>query len=212
MNPTRLIAALAVVLGCLAAPARATSVLPPTLDELVQDSAEVIRTHAVATRCEWRGTGEDRRIVTVVSFEVAETIVGKPRSTIELEFLGGEIGRERMFVLGQTAFAAGDEDILFVSRETSALTPLVRMMYGRYLVGTGAGGRALVARANGLPLVATGQIAAPMDDEETARETAAMLLHASPMTPDEFSDAVRASARRQGRTDVSPSSAERQSQ
>ncbi|MGH8017288.1 MAG: hypothetical protein ACREIA_03210 [Opitutaceae bacterium] len=91
---------------------RATTVIPPTFDELVERSALVIRTHVVDTRCEWRGEGENHHIVTVVSLAVDETIVGDAAGTIELEFFGGEIDGERQFVSGQTLFARGQEALI----------------------------------------------------------------------------------------------------
>ena len=203
MNPLHLATALAVVLSGWIVNARATTVIPPTLDELVERSDAVIRSHVTATRCEWRGDGENRRIVTVVTFEVDEAIVGEPAKTLELEFLGGEIDGERMIVAGQTRFAPGHEDILFVSRQTSAVSPLVRMMFGRYLVVDADGaGREVVARANGTPLLAADQISAPLGEAPTP-EVMAQILAADPYTPDRFADSIRECARRQGRTDVS---------
>ena len=45
-------------------------------EELVERSASVVRSRVSAVRCEWRGEGETRRIVTVVTFAIDETIVG----------------------------------------------------------------------------------------------------------------------------------------
>ncbi len=203
MNPLlfRVALTLATLLGC-SVRSTATTIIPPTLDELVERSDTVVRTHATATRCEWRGEGEERRIVTIVSFAVDETIVGATVPVIELEFLGGEIEGERMIVAGQTRFAPGHEDILFVSRERGAISPLVRMTYGRYLVAERDDGSRLMARADGTPLLALDQISAPLGRPPTG-EALAMALAADSFTPDEFADVIRESARRQGRTDVS---------
>lgn len=209
MNPLRLATAFAVALFGCALVAPCTTVIPPTLDELVERSGVIIRTHVTATRCEWRGEGEERRIVTVVSFAVDENVVGRADSAVELEFLGGELDGERFIVVGQTRFEPGQEDVLFVSRETHTLTPLVRMMYGRYLVAERADGRRLMARANGTPLIALDQIAAPLGQPPTG-EALAMVLQADGFTPEQFCDAIRESARQLGRTDVTKSSGERQ--
>ncbi len=204
MNPVRLALACAMAFTCLVRTSSATTVIPPTLDELVERAGSVVRTRALDTRCEWRGEGDERRIVTVVTFAVDETIVGPAQETVELEFLGGEIDGERMFVAGQTLFAPGHEDILFVSRQLNAVTPLVRMMFGRYLVAEHEDGRAFIARANGTPLLATDQVSAPINNPPEG-EVLAMVLAAGPMTPDAFADAIRESARQQGRSDVSAS-------
>lgn len=202
MNPLRLITAAAVAFLCCAHAARATTVIPPSLDELVEASASVVRTHVLDARCEWRGTGEERHIVTLVTFAVDESIVGTTEATMELEFLGGEIDGERFFVVGQPQFKPGHEDILFVSRESNVITPLVRMMYGRYLVDRRDDGRALVARIDGTPLLALDQVSAPLGTAPS-EEVMAMILAADPYTPDRFCDAVRDIARQQGRSDVS---------
>lgn len=202
MNPLLRASAFAVaLLASLCTKAGATTVIPPTLDELVERSATVIRTRVTATRCEWRGEGDERRMVTVVSVEVDETIVGPAVSTMELEFLGGEIGGERWVVAGQPRFAPGHEDILFVSRERGAITPLVRMMYGRYLVARADDGRAIVARANGAPLTSLAETATPLGHVPEADAIRAEALP-QPLGIVEFSAAIRESARRLGRTDI----------
>jgi hypothetical protein len=201
MNLLRILTATAALLVAWPQTSRATSVIPPTLDELVERSHAVVRARATATRCEWRGEGEDRHIVTIVALTVEETIVGTPQAALELEFLGGEIDDQRLIVTGQTRFLPGGEDILFVSRERSALTPLVRMMYGRYLVGRSDEGRRFVARDNGVPLASTDEIATTM----ASRPPGTMLAQIAAgrtLSPDEFADAVRESATRLGRTDV----------
>lgn len=191
---------LATLLGC-AVRSTATTIIPPTLDELVERSDTVVRTRAIATRCAWRGEGEERRIVTIVTFAVDETIVGAAAPTLELEFLGGELDGERMIVAGQTRFAPGHEDVLFVSRERGAISPLVRMTYGRYLVAERDDGSRLMARADGTPLLALDQVSAPLGRPPTG-EALAMALAADTYSPEEFAEAIRESARKQGRTDV----------
>lgn len=204
MNLLRVSTALAVVLLSCPVGIRATTVIPPTFDELVERADSVVRSRVTATRCEWRGEGEERRIVTVVTFAVDETIVGTAAPTAELEFLGGEIDGERMIVAGQTRFAAGHEDILFISRERGTITPLVRMMYGRFLVARRDDGSRLMARSDGTPLLALDQVSAPLGRPPTG-EALAMALAADTYSPEEFAEAVRESARRLGRTDVSVS-------
>jgi len=204
MNPLRMVAALAVAVTLYGA-ASATTVIPPSFDELVERSESVVRSRVSAMRCEWRGEGETRRIVTVVTFAIDETIVGTTAATVELEFLGGEIDGERMTIAGQTRFAVGQEDVLFVSRERGTITPLVRMMYGRYLVARRDDGARLMARADGTPLLALDQVSAPLGRPPTG-EALAMALAADTYSPEEFADAIRETARRHGRTDVTESS------
>ncbi|MBE2213351.1 MAG: hypothetical protein IAE82_05725 [Opitutaceae bacterium] len=202
MNLLRALAAMAAAVLLAPGLSRATSVIPPTLDELVERADAVVRARVTGTRCEWWGEGDERHIVTVVSLAVNETLVGAHRSTLQLEFLGGEIDGQRLIVTGQTRFLPGGEDILFVSRERSALTPLVRMMYGRYLVGRSDEGRRFVARDNGVPLASTDEIATELASRPPGT-VFAQIAAGRTVSPDDFADAVRASATRLGRTDVS---------
>ncbi len=196
--------ALVFLLGALLLPhagSRATTVIPPTFDELVERAAVVARTRVLDTRCEWRGEGDDRHIVTIVSLAIDEPIVGNARGTIELEFFGGEIDGERQFISGQTTFAPGDEDILFVSGQNNAITPLVRMMYGRYLVAATDDGRRFVARNNGMPLASMAEVSSPMDGHGAAKSFA-KLQDGALISPEAFAAAVRERASQAGRRDL----------
>lgn len=179
----------------------ATTVLPPTFDQLVASAESVVRGTVLDVRCEWRGSEDERRIVTIVTVDVLETVVGQKSPQLELQFLGGEINGERLVVEGQPAFALGDEDFLFVAGNGQRICPLVGMMYGRYLVASDASGKELIARNNGVPLASVQEVVEPMGESSSR-----IMLHRpdseSALTPAAFADAVRESARRQGRSDI----------
>ena len=187
--------------GVLAPALHATTVLPSSLEELVAQAELVVRATVTNTRCEWRGAGEDRRIVTVVTIRVRETLVGDAPPELALEFLGGEVDGQWMRVEGQPRFKVGDEDFLFVAGNGRNLCPLVGMMFGRYLVAQDDAGRQLVARENGVPLTDVEEIATPLDGGPVAH-VLARSQRGQAMTPADFSAVVRDVARRLGRTDV----------
>jgi len=198
----KLTRALILVAGLFAAiSADATSVVPPTFDQLVAESEQVFRGVVTATRCEWKGSGDQRRIVTVVTFDVRETVIGDLPPTIELEFLGGEIDGEGMLIAGQPKFEVGDEDILFVAGNHVSLCPLVGMMYGRYLVVRDSGTAAIVARNNGAPLTTVEEVADKMETASVAHALA-QFKSSGGISVASFCSAIRNRAAALGRSDV----------
>lgn len=199
MNIIRALPLIAALLASMSA--TATTVVPPTFDQLVVESEQVFRGVATGIRCEWKGTGDQRRIVTLVTFEVREVILGDLPATIELEFLGGEIDGEGMLVAGQPKFEVGDEDILFVAGNRVSLCPLVAMMYGRYLVVRESETQAFVARENGVPLTAVQDVSNEMVSGQAARVLAQLQVDGG-LSVAAFSSAIRERAEALGRRDV----------
>ena len=187
--------------GLVAPAVHATTVIPSSLEQLVARAELVVRATVTHTRCEWRGDGEDRHIVTVVTVSIHEALVGSAPAEIALEFLGGEIDGQWLRVEGQPHFTVGDDDFLFVAGNGRTFCPLVGMMFGRYLVAKDDAGRELVARENGVPLTDVKEIATPLNAGPVAHVLAAT-QRGQAMTPGDFSAAIRDVARRLGRTDV----------
>ncbi len=194
-------------LGLLANFASASVVRPPEFSALVRRAERVVRVETSAVRSEWRGDGPTRRIVTLVTFRVLEPIVGETSATIELEFLGGQVGDVSLRVPDQPQFHAGDRDILFVENNGRQLCPLVNMMYGRYpLVADPVdAARFLVMREDGEPLRSTAEIKAP-SPTSTARtaNSAAAPVTSSVLSAAEFAAEIRRMAVDLGRKDVQP--------
>jgi len=148
-------------------PAAAMSVATTNLDELVTRADTVVRSEVLSVRCEARGSGPTRHIVTLVRIHVERTLVGEPATELELEFLGGKVGGEGMIVHGQPVFTPGDRDILFIRGNTTSLCPLLNVNYGRYWIVPSADGKSeIIARASGEPLVSVAQIPAAAEAAE----------------------------------------------
>ena len=110
----------------------ATTVIPPTFDELV-DRAEIIfegRVTAIESR--WVVKDENRAIKTLVTFEVLEALKGEIDATYTLEVLGGTVGDVTLTVEGAPIFAMGDRNLLFVTNNGTQFVPLVGIMHGSY--------------------------------------------------------------------------------
>ena len=179
-------------------PALATTVEPPEFSALVARAGSVFRGEVTGLRSELVERGGDRAIFTYVTFRVTELIRGKPLPTeVTLEFLGGTVGDLTLEVAGMPRFERGAQEIVFVERAGPQICPLVAMAYGRYRVLRDAAGAEQVARDNGAPLMSTADVSLPL----TAPAIVALNARrnpagARPLTPADFSQAIRAEALR----------------
>ncbi len=96
------------------APARATVVVVPTLEELTHRSDVVI--HAVVREVVTI-KDEQKRLITVNSLEVVDGIAGaKIGDVVTVHQLGGRLGDEQAWIAGQHKFAVGEEIVFFGER------------------------------------------------------------------------------------------------
>ncbi|MEO8681016.1 MAG: hypothetical protein ABI665_18340 [Vicinamibacterales bacterium] len=173
-----------------AAGARATTVIPPTFDQLVAGARLIFVGEVVSQRAIWQPTPRGRSIVTIVTFRVDEVWKGSLGNQTQLEFLGGTIGEDRMEVVGMPEFTVGQRDVLFVSDEVRTISPLVGFMHGRLRIVHDPAGVDRVAAYDGRSLASTAQIGA-------ARSPS--LLSITPMRLSELESAVRARVTAAGR-------------
>ena len=125
------------LLSCvtLAVPvARATTVIPPTFDQLVTDAEIIFEGTVTAMRSEWAGQGSDRHIVTYVTFKIEDAIKGALGADYTIRMFGGTVDGQTMEVTDAPRFKAGDRDILFVEHNGTQFIPLVGIMHGRFHV------------------------------------------------------------------------------
>lgn len=174
-----------------ARPARATTVIAPDFDSLVNRADYVVRAVVKSVTCEYRATPQGRAIFTKVELQVLETITGTPPSPLVLELLGGTVDGVTMRVHGVPKFQVGDEDILFVQNNGRQFYPLVGIMNGKYPVKRDASGAAYVARSNGAPLYDTKEVKTDM--EAGAAHAQAQHANQAPLTPTAFADKIRQS-------------------
>lgn len=132
-----------------AASVRATTVVPPTFDQLVSDAELIFEGTVTDTRSEWTGQGRERVVVTYVTFKIDDAIKGAPGGSYAIRMLGGTVDGETFEVADAPRFKAGDRDILFVEHNGNQFVPLVGIMHGRFHVQTDAAGREIVAKDSG---------------------------------------------------------------
>ena len=114
--------------------AHATTVIPPTFDELVSQAQVIFQGTVTDVRSEWLGEGPQRRIVSYVTFSVDEAIKASPGASYTMRMLGGTVNGETMGVADAPVFKRGDRDILFVENNGTQFIPLVGIMHGRFRV------------------------------------------------------------------------------
>ncbi|HWN96348.1 MAG TPA: hypothetical protein VNT99_15060, partial [Methylomirabilota bacterium] len=137
---------------------KATSVLAPRFETLV-DRAELIFTgHVISQRTEWRNGNGQKSIVTLVSFAVQQVHKGRAAATVTLQFLGGTIGDVTLEVAEMPKFKAGERVVLFVEGNGVNASPIIGFFHGRFLLRKDRVGREAVWQYNGEPLAAVNEI------------------------------------------------------
>ena len=126
-----------VLLGALALclPAlQATTVIPPTFDELVTEADTIFEGTVTGLRSEWTGQGTERHIVTYVTFKIEDTLKGTLPAEYTIRMFGGTVDGHTIEVTDAPRFKVGDRDILFVTHNGTQFIPLVGIMHGRFHV------------------------------------------------------------------------------
>lgn len=125
----------------LAVPAtQATTVIPPTFDELVTRAEVIFEGTVTGMRSEWTGEGVNRHIVTYVTFKVEDALKGTTGAEYTMRMFGGTVGDKTIEVTDAPKFKIGDRDILFVEHNGTQFIPLVGIMHGRFHVQVDASG------------------------------------------------------------------------
>lgn len=129
------LAVVLIVLGfVVAGRLQATSVEPPSFEDLVEQAETIFEGQVTKVESKWSGGPEDPIIETFYTFNVLETLKGPPSAVYTLQVLGGTIGDETLEVEGAPKFAVGETSLLFVTQNGSQFVPLVGIMYGHYQI------------------------------------------------------------------------------
>jgi hypothetical protein len=129
--------------------AQATTVIPPTFDELVDQAEVIFQGEVTAVKSQWVGEGAQRNIVSYVTFKIEDSLKGNPGQSYTIRMLGGTVGDESMGVTDAPKFEVGDRDVLFVQNNGSQFIPLVGIMHGRFHVQRDQAGRESVSTNEG---------------------------------------------------------------
>jgi hypothetical protein len=138
---------------------RATTVDPPDFASLVSEAEVIFRGQVTGIRSEWTGAGENRRIVSYVTFDVLKTLKGNPSTPFVLQMLGGTVGDETFEVVGAPKFSVGDKSLLFVEKNGEQFVPLVGIMHGHFRVAKDpSSGDEILLKHDGRPLTGIDEI------------------------------------------------------
>ena len=138
---------------CSLGSAGATTVIPPTFDELVTKAEMIFEGTVTGLRSEWTGEGANRHIVTYVTFKIEDAIKGAGGPEYTIRMMGGTVDGQTMEVTDAPRFKVGDRDILFVEHNGSQFIPLVGIMHGRFHVQVDENGTSeRIAKDSGAPL------------------------------------------------------------
>ena len=160
----------------------ATTVIPPTFEQLVQQAELIFQGTVTDVRSVWEGEGAQRHINTYVTFQIGENMKGNAGSSYTIRILGGSVGDETMEVTDTPKFKMGDRDILFVEHNNDQFVPLVGINNGRFHVQRdGQTGRDIVVNGEGEPV---------RDVTKFGREEESVSA-AEAISPDQFKSAIQ---------------------
>jgi hypothetical protein len=173
-----------IVIGFAVTRTPATTVIPPTFEQLVQQAELIFQGTVTASRSVWEGEGGDRHIETYVTFQIEDNVKGQAGNSYTIRMLGGTVGDETMEVTDTPKFQVGDRDILFVEHNNDQFVPLVGISHGRFHVQRDEQtGRDIVTNGDGEPVRDLTQLGR---DEKAA--TAADVTEA--ISPDDLKAAI----------------------
>lgn len=161
---------------------RATTVIPPTFDELVARAEVIFQGSVTDVRSQWTGEGAQRHIVTYVTFKVHEAIKGAPGASYTMRMLGGTVDGQTMEVSDSPKFKIGDRDFLFIEHNGTQFIPLVGIMHGRFRIAREQSGQEIVAENSGEPVT---------DITQLAKEKRAQTSEKKALSPLQFKAAIQ---------------------
>jgi hypothetical protein len=141
------------LLGISFSCATATTVIPPTFDQLVNQAELIFQGTVTDVRSVWEGEGAQRHIDSYITFQIEENVKGATGASYTIRMLGGTVGDETMEVTDTPKFKRGDREILFVEHNNDQFVPLVGINNGRFHVQSDEQtGRDFVVNGEGAPV------------------------------------------------------------
>jgi hypothetical protein len=176
------------LIGLAFAGITATTVIPPTFDQLVKQAELIFQGTVTDARSVWEGEGGQRHIETYVTFKVDDNVKGDAGNSYTIRMLGGTVGDQTMEVSDAPKFNIGDRDILFVEHNYGQFVPLVGIDHGRFHIQyDDATGRDIVVNSEGEPV---------KDLTKLGREEQS--VSGAAMSPEQVKSAVKNQLKAQG--------------
>jgi hypothetical protein len=143
------------VLGLGTGLAPGTTLEKLSLEQMAQQSTEIVRGRMVSSAAEQR----NGIIFTRTRFQVLERWKGQTAATVDISVPGGTLGKLHQTFAGSPALAPGSEYVLFLWTGKSGVTQVIGLSQGVFDLQVDTKGQAQVARAasSATMLSATGQ-------------------------------------------------------
>jgi len=173
--------------------ANATTVIPPTFEEMTDRADFVFVGKVVGSRAEWRTVGRDRVIFTLVDFETQQVLKGNADKSVTLQFLGGTVDGTTLEVAEAPKFNVGDRVVLFVEGNGVQFCPIVGVFHGKFNVRKDERtGRDIVLMHDGKPLRDVGEIGTGEGAQfAPKRARPSFPADREPMSVDDFKERIR---------------------
>jgi hypothetical protein len=123
-----------IIIGAAFVRVTATTVIPPTFEQLVQQAELIFQGTVTDVKSVWEGEGAQRHIDTYVTFQVSDNVKGNAGSSYTIRMLGGTVGDQTMLVSDTPKFKVGDREVLFVEHNFDQFVPLVGIDHGHFQV------------------------------------------------------------------------------
>ena len=128
----------------LASPVFATTILPLSFEQLVNESQSVVYGRVSDVRAQW--TADRRFIESVVTIEVLRGIKGNALESMAFTVPGGQVGRYLNVIPGAPSLVRGDTAVFFLTAQGARLPVTTGLTQGIYRVQRdAASGEMLVA-------------------------------------------------------------------
>jgi len=130
----RVLVLAAVLVGALGSvvPARATSMVSMSMEQLTQASSDIVQGHVVSQVSQWNAT--HTQIITITTFAVSQSLKGSASSSVQVRQLGGTVGPVTQTIMGDVSFRAQGEYILFLEPAGGETFHVVGLSQGAYPV------------------------------------------------------------------------------
>lgn len=171
MKRTSYLLLVAALIACLQT-LRATTVIPPSFDQLVGQAEVIFQGNVSDVRSAWLGEGADRHIESYITFTVEDALKGDPGQSYTMRMFGGTVGDQSMGISDAPKFKVGDRDILFVENNGSQVVPLVGIMFGRFHVESDQSGQDVVTHNEGEPIKNVARLGREMDEASPSTDAA----------------------------------------
>lgn len=178
---------------------KATTVVPPTFEEMADRADVIFVGNVVSSRAEWRTSGTNRVIFTMVEFETQDVLKGSNTKKVTLQFLGGTVDDVTLEVPGVPKFKPGERVLIFVEGNGVQFCPIAGVFHGKFgLKKDEKSGLEIVVMHDGKALQDTSEIGSGEGAELSAKR--AMLSVAAdkgPMSVDAFKLKIQDRLRKQ---------------